>query len=350
MLPRAVLIPALVRNFAARSRAATGARRLITTMTTPGTAADEHKFKELRGGRIAKGIFDKCRVDAAALADAGWAPRLLSVSIGDEDASGMYIRNQKRIANKLGIEFEELDLPSTSSRGEVLATLAARNADPSVTGIIIQRPVPAHFDVKEVQQAVHPMKDVEGMHPASLGQVVYNEADLAPCTAKAAVELLRATGLSLPGLQCVVVGHSEIVGKPISFLLLSEGCTVTICNHMTHNLAQHTRQADALFVAVGKAGLVSADMVKPGAAVIDVGINQSAEGGVVGDVDFESVLPVAGWLTPVPGGVGTVTTAMLMANTIVAAQRQQRHYEAAFGPEHVQTNAAMSTSHAVGRA
>ena len=181
------------------------------------------------------------------------------------------------------------------------------------------------------------------MHPASLGQVVYNEADLAPCTAKAAVELLKATKLSLPGLQVVVVGHSEIVGKPISFLLMSEGCTVTICHHMTRNLAQHTRSADALFVAVGVPGLIDGDMVKPGAAIIDVGINQLDDGSIVGDVDYDSVLPLAGWVTPVPGGVGTVTTAMLMQNTIVAAKRQLKHYEAAFGPGHVATNAAMSS-------
>mmetsp|Transcript_17527 Transcript_17527/g.24595 ORF Transcript_17527/g.24595 Transcript_17527/m.24595 type:complete len:197 (-) Transcript_17527:49-639(-) len=196
------------------------------------------------------------------------------------------------------------------------------------------------------------------MHPASLGQLVYNEADLAPCTAKAAVELLKQTGLTLPGLQVVVVGHSEIVGKPISFLLLSEGCTVTVCHHLTRNLGQHTRQADALFVAVGKAGLVTGDMIKPGAAVIDVGINQvldknsngSKPGSkpvgksFVGDVNYETALPVAGWITPVPGGVGTVTTAMLMNNIVVAAQRQQKHYRAGFGPHHTSTNVAMMST------
>eukprot|EP00937_MAST-01D_sp_MAST-1D-sp2_P005974 g5974.t1 len=274
---------------------------------------------------------------------AATAAVLLSICIGDNPASHVYIRNQKRIANKLDIKFQELDLPASTSRGELLAAVASHNCDPRTTGIIIQRPVPDHFDIKEVQQAVHPLKDVEGMHPASLGQVVYNEADLAPCTAKAAVELLKATQLTLPGLQVVIVGHSEIVGKPISFLLMSEGCTVTICHHMTRNLAQHTRQADALFVAVGKPGLIQADMVKPGAAVIDVGINQLEGGGIVGDVDYASVLPVAGWVTPVPGGVGTVTTAMLMQNTIVAATRQQKQYEAAFGPGHIATNAAMMT-------
>lgn len=307
-------------------------------------SADTYKHKELRGGKIAKRIFDEVRVGALEMSEAGWTPKLLSVSIGDEDESKLYIRNQKRIAEKLGIDFEELQLPATTSRGELLASIGARNADPRTTGIIVQRPVPASFDIKEVQQAIHPMKDVEGMHPHSLGQVVYNEADLAPCTAKAAVEMLKETGLSLPGLEVVVVGHSEIVGKPIGFLCMSEGCTVTTCHHMTKNLTHHTRQADVIFVAVGKAGLIQADMVKPGAVVIDVGINALPNGKWCGDVDYKNVLPIAGWITPVPGGVGTVTTACLMQNTLVAAQRQRNHYEAAFGPGHSENNLSMQTS------
>ncbi len=147
------------------------------------------------------------------------------------------------------------------------------NADPRVTGIIIQRPVPAHIPIKALQSAIHPLKDVEGMHPASIGNIVYNQLDLAPCTAAASVELLKETGLDLKGLEVVVVGHSEIVGKPIAFLLMSEGATVTVCHHMTRSVAAHARRADALFVAVGKPRLIKADMVKPGAAVIDIGIN-----------------------------------------------------------------------------
>lgn len=173
------------------------------------------------------------------------------------------------------------------------------------------------------------------MHPASIGNIVYNEVELGPCTAMASVELLKRTGLQLSGLEVVVVGHSEIVGKPIAFLLMSEGATVTVCHHMTRNLAVHSRRADAVFVAVGKPGLITGNMVKPGAAVIDIGINQvtlpDGSSKVVGDVDYDSVLPVCGWITPVPGGVGPVTVAVLLRNAVIGAQRQRKHYERLFG-------------------
>ena len=178
-----------------------------------------------------------------------------------------------------GIDFEERRFPADITAGELEAAIHGLNADPRVTGIIIQRPVPAHIPIKTLQAAVHPLKDVEGMHPASIGNIVYNQLDLAPCTAAASVELLKETGLDLKGLEVVVVGHSEIVGKPIAFLLMSEGATVTVCHHMTRSVAAHARRADALFVAVGKPRLIKADMVKPGAAVIDIGINSEIGAG-----------------------------------------------------------------------
>jgi methylenetetrahydrofolate dehydrogenase (NADP+)/methenyltetrahydrofolate cyclohydrolase len=203
-----------------------------------------------------------------------------------------------------------------------------------VTGIIIQRPAPKHIALRVLQAAVSPMKDVEGMHPASIGNIVYNQLDLAPCTAAASVELLKSTGLSLEGLEVVVVGHSEIVGKPIAFLLMSAGATVTVCHHMTRSVAMHARRADALFVAVGRPRLIDGSMVKPGAAVIDIGINAVVEPDgtrhVVGDVDYDSVKEVAAWITPVPGGVGPVTVAILLRNTVTALRRQKAVYEAAF--------------------
>jgi methylenetetrahydrofolate dehydrogenase (NADP+)/methenyltetrahydrofolate cyclohydrolase len=209
--------------------------------------------------------------------------------------------------------FEEKNFRSDTTQAEIQATLHALNADPRVTGIILQRPVSDHISIKALQSTIHPLKDVEGMHPTSIGNIVYNQLDLAPCTAAASVELLRATGLDLKGLEVVVIGHSEIVGKPIAFLLMSEGATVTVCHHMTRSVAAHARRADALFVAVGKPKLVHADMVKPGAAVIDIGINMVAGPDgverVVGDVDTEAVMEVASWVTPVPGGVGPVTVA-----------------------------------------
>jgi len=195
--------------------------------------------------------------------------------------------------------------------------------------------VPNTLDLEELENAIHHIKDVEGMSSSNIGNIVYGDSSLGPCTSLASVELLRSTGLNLRGLEVVVVGHSEIVGKPIALLLVEELATVTICHHGTRNLTYHTRQADALIVAVGKPGLITADMVKPGAAVIDIGINQvdvalpdgTHTTKIVGDVDYESVHEVAGWITPVPGGVGPMTVAMLLRNTVVATERQKQHYE-----------------------
>jgi methylenetetrahydrofolate dehydrogenase (NADP+)/methenyltetrahydrofolate cyclohydrolase len=226
--------------------------------------------------------------------------------------------------------------PAASTEAEVLAVIQTLNADPRVTGIILQRPVPSHLDLDHLQNAIHPHKDVEGMTPANIGNIVYGNATLGPCTALASVEMLKSTGLDLHGLEVVIVGHSEIVGKPIALLLMEELATVTICHHGTRNLPLHTRRAEALFVAVGRPGLVTADMVKPGAAVIDIGINQVTEDGpdgphnrVVGDVDFDSVHQVAGWITPVPGGVGPMTVAMLLRNAVTTLETQKAGYERA---------------------
>ncbi|MGB3643109.1 MAG: bifunctional 5,10-methylenetetrahydrofolate dehydrogenase/5,10-methenyltetrahydrofolate cyclohydrolase, partial [Mesorhizobium sp.] len=251
------------------------------------------------------------------------------------EAVGVYVRNQRAKAEQAGIGFEERNFPADLTAAELEAAIHGMNADPRVTGIIIQRPVPRHIPIKAIQAAVHPLKDVEGMHPASIGNIVYNELDLAPCTAAASVELLKETGLDLKGLEVVVVGHSEIVGKPIAFLLMSEGATVTVCHHMTRSVAAHARRADALFVAVGKPRLIKADMVKPGAAVIDIGINtETGPDGkerIVGDVDTDSVKEVASWITPVPGGVGPITVSILLRNTMVALSRQRALYQATYG-------------------
>lgn len=289
----------------------------------------------LKGAPVAARILDSVREEAAEATAAGWPPTLVSITVGDVGAVDVYVRNQRRNAEKAGIGFIERPFAATVTAGELEAAIAGMNADPRVTGIIIQRPVPDHIPTKALQAAIHPLKDVEGMHPASIGNIVYNQLDLAPCTAAASVELLKATGLDLEGLEVVVVGHSEIVGKPIAFLLMSEGATVTVCHHMTRSVAAHARRADALFVAVGKPRLIRADMVKPGAAVIDIGINieTGADGKsrVVGDVDTQSVREVASWITPVPGGVGPVTVAILLRNTMVALKRQRQLYETTYG-------------------
>ncbi|RJG46323.1 MULTISPECIES: bifunctional 5,10-methylenetetrahydrofolate dehydrogenase/5,10-methenyltetrahydrofolate cyclohydrolase [unclassified Mesorhizobium] len=291
----------------------------------------------LKGAPVAARIIAQVRAAADKAVEEGFPPRLVSITVGDVAAVDVYVRNQRAKAELGGIDFEERRFPQETTAAELEAAIHGMNADPRVTGIIIQRPVPAHIPIKAIQAAVHPLKDVEGMHPASIGNIVYNEIELAPCTAAASVEMLKATGLDLKGLEVVVVGHSEIVGKPIAFLLMSEGATVTVCHHMTRSVAAHTRRADALFVAVGKPRLIKGDMVKPGAAVIDIGINaETAPDGstrIVGDVDTDSVKDVASWITPVPGGVGPVTVAILLRNTMVALNRQRALYQSTYATE-----------------
>ncbi|HTI66347.1 MAG TPA: bifunctional 5,10-methylenetetrahydrofolate dehydrogenase/5,10-methenyltetrahydrofolate cyclohydrolase [Caulobacteraceae bacterium] len=295
------------------------------------------RSRDLLGKDLRDRIVGEVRQATDELKAAGWNAKLISVTVGDTSAVELYVRNQSRWAEKAGITFEERNFPETITQEELDASLRALNADPRVTGVIIQRPAPKHISLRALQTAVGPMKDVEGMHPTSIGNIVYNQLDLAPCTAAASVELLKSTGLTLEGLEVVVVGHSEIVGKPIAFMLMSAGATVTVCHHMTRSVAAHARRADALFVAVGRPKLIDASMVKPGAAVIDIGINAvtDAEGNhkVVGDVDYDSVKDVASWITPVPGGVGPVTVAMLLKNTVTALRRQKAVYEAAFAAD-----------------
>ena len=252
-------------------------------------------------------------------------PSLVSILVGDVPEAAVYVRNQARGAEQSGMPFEQINWPSDITQEECKARLLALNNDPKVLGIILQRPVPEHINVRSLQSAIHPLKDVEGMNPASIGNIVYSDVALAPCTAAASVALIKETGLKLEGLEVVMIGHSEIVGKPAAMMLMAEGCTVTVCHHMTRSVAMHSRRADVVVVAVGKAHFVNQDMIKPGAVVIDIGINQidTPEGPkIVGDVDTDSVINIAGWITPVPGGVGPVTVAILMRNAMVAHKRQ----------------------------
>ena len=252
-------------------------------------------------------------------------PSLVSILIGDVPEAAVYVRNQARGADQAGMPFKQVNWSSDITQDECKTRILALNDDPKVLGIILQRPVPDHINVRSLQSAIHPLKDVEGMNPASIGNIVYSDVALAPCTAAASVALIKETGLKLEGLEVVMIGHSEIVGKPIAMMLMAEGCTVTVCHHMTRSVAMHSRRADVVVVAVGKAHLVKQDMIKPGAVVIDIGINQidTPEGQkIVGDVDTDAVINIAGWITPVPGGVGPVTVAILMRNAMVAHKRQ----------------------------
>lgn len=284
-----------------------------------------------------KAIAAKLRSQVAAQANAlkaqGWQPSLMSISVGDSAAAEIYVRNQKKQAESAGVSFEARSYPADISLEQLSGVIQGLNSDPNVNGIIIQRPLPSHIPVKVLQKAVHPLKDVEGMHPASIGNIVYNDLALGPCTAVASVEILKSLPLKMEGLDVTVIGHSEIVGKPIAFLLMGLGATVTVCHHMTRSVAMHSRAADAVFVAVGKPGLVTGDMLKPGAALIDIGINrvQTPDGPrTVGDADFDSCAAVAGWITPVPGGVGPVTVATLMKNAVLATRMQMDHYRESY--------------------
>lgn len=293
--------------------------------------------KIIRGRKMSRHIREEIKQRVGYLRKAGWVPHLASLELGDNPAAELYIRNQKRVASKLGIEFENRKFAHHITQREMLAAVRSMNVDPRITGIILQRPVPHHIDLQQLQSAITPTKDVEGMHPFNIGKVVYDDFVLGPCTSIACVEILKATGLELRGLEVVVVGHSEIVGKPLGLHLMAELATVTVCHHGTRNLSTHTRRADAVFVAVGKPGLITGEMIKPGAAVIDIGINQvevtDEEGNTkkvtVGDVDFDSVHEVAGWITPVPGGVGPVTLSILMRNVVAAVEQQRATYEKA---------------------
>ncbi len=288
----------------------------------PDTAFTDNRLIDGRavGARILDEVLDYTTQHAGRIG------RLVSISIGDTPEVQVYIRNQARAAAKAGLAFDEQHWPGDISQDDCKARLLEMNDDGSVLGVILQRPVPNHINVRSLQSAIHPLKDVEGMNPASIGNIVYSDVALAPCTAAASVELIKETGLSLEGLEVVMIGHSEIVGKPAAMMLMAEGATVTVCHHMTRSVAMHSRRADVVVVAVGKAHFIGPDMIKPGAAVIDIGINQiEAEDGsvrIVGDVDTDAVRDTAGWITPVPGGVGPVTVAILMRNAIVAHQRQ----------------------------
>ncbi len=271
----------------------------------------------LDGKQMAQQMRSKLREARQAL---GPRPiRLVSIEVGQHSAAAIYVRNQQRSATEVGVDMEVRNLPEDTTEAQVVKVIQDLNRRVEVAGILVQRPLPAGIDPRAVQSAIAAHKDVEGMHPANMGSILYREPVLPPCTAAAAQELILQSGRDLHGTETVVVGHSEIVGKPIAILLLHRLSTVTVCHIGTRNLVEHTKRADILVVAVGKAGLVHGEMIKPGACVIDVCINQTADGRIVGDVHFASAVEVAGHITPVPGGVGPVTVAMLRRNTLRAA-------------------------------
>lgn len=257
----------------------------------------------------------------AALKARGVQPGLAVVLVGDDPASQIYVRNKERACQELSLHSETIRLPADTTQAALEAQIDRLNADPRIHGILVQLPLPAGLDEEAALARILPEKDVDGFHAVNAGKLMTGADGVIPCTPKGILYMLKASGVPLAGKEAVVIGRSNIVGKPVAMLLLRENCTVTICHSRTENLPAVTRRGDILIAAVGKAGFVTANMVKPGAAVVDVGINR-VDGKVVGDVDFAAVFQVAGWISPVPGGVGKMTIGMLMENTIAAAEKK----------------------------
>jgi len=275
------------------------------------------------GKAVAQRVTDEVRADVAAFVAAGHAPPGLAVVlVGDNAASQVYVRNKRKTTDAVGMRSLALDLPAGASERELLALVDRLNADSGVHGILVQLPLPPSVDPERVIERFDPKKDVDGFHPYNVGRLVLKMPTLRPCTPYGCMRLLAETGEDLVGKHAVVIGQSNIVGRPMALELLMARCTVTICHSATRDLPGIVRQADIVVAGVGKPRFVPGTWIKPGAIVIDVGINRLPDGKLCGDVDFESVQAVAGWLTPVPGGVGPMTIATLLANTLRAARWQ----------------------------
>ncbi|MFC4078219.1 bifunctional methylenetetrahydrofolate dehydrogenase/methenyltetrahydrofolate cyclohydrolase FolD [Salinithrix halophila] len=274
----------------------------------------------LDGKAIAAQIKNEMKQQAGDLAQGGVRPGLAVVLVGNNPASEAYVRGKVRDCEEVGIYSELIRLPEEISEEELLAEVERLNGNPAIHGLLVQLPLPDHISSDRVIAAIRPEKDVDSFHPLNVGRLATGLPSLLPCTPHGIIEMLKRTGISLAGKHAVVVGRSNIVGKPVSLLLQKENATVTMCHSRTRDLASHTRQADILIAAVGRLHLIKAEHVKPGAIVIDVGMNRNEEGKLTGDVDFESVCPLTSYITPVPGGVGPMTRAMLLVNTCKAAQ------------------------------
>jgi methylenetetrahydrofolate dehydrogenase (NADP+)/methenyltetrahydrofolate cyclohydrolase len=274
----------------------------------------------LDGKALAAQVRAEVKEQVARLAERGTRPGLAVILAGENAASSVYVRNKTRACEEAGVRSQQIDYPASVTQEKLIERIRELNADPAVHGILVQLPLPAHIDTLAVQRAVSPAKDADGFHPENLGALMAGAPRFVPCTPAGILRLIEHAGIALAGRRAVVIGRSSIVGKPLALLLLQKDTTVAICHSRTTDLASLTREADILVAAAGRAKLVGAAMVKPGACVIDVGINRLADGTLAGDVDFAAVREVAGWITPVPGGVGPMTIAMLLENCLKAAQ------------------------------
>jgi methylenetetrahydrofolate dehydrogenase (NADP+)/methenyltetrahydrofolate cyclohydrolase len=278
----------------------------------------------LDGAAIAHEVLAELKPRIAALEQRAIRPGLATVVVGNNAASRTYVRNKVRACMEVGVHAEVHELDVHCGENAVIDKVDALNRDPRIHGIIVQLPLPNDVDARRVLQSVALEKDVDGFNWCNLGAIVDGTPRLVPCTPLGVIKMLERAGVPVEGKHAVVIGRSSIVGKPMALLLISRGATVTVCNSKTAHLSSHTQSADILVTAAGRAGLVTGDMVKPGAVVIDVGINRLPDGKLTGDVDFESVRQTAGAISPVPGGVGRMTVAMLVANTVLAAERMRR--------------------------
>lgn len=274
------------------------------------------------GKEVAKSIRLELANEVQELINRGVRPGLAVILVGEDPASHSYVKGKERGCEEVGIYSEVIRYPESITQAELLHKIEELNQNPNIHGILVQLPLPRHISEKAVIDAIHPEKDVDGFHPISVGNMMIGNDALLPCTPHGIVELIKRTGAEIAGKHVVVVGRSNIVGKPVSLLLLQENATVTICHSRTQNMADITRQADILVVAVGKAQMIGKEYVKPGAIVIDVGVNRIESGKLVGDVMFAEVAEVASYITPVPGGVGPMTITMLLQNTVKAAKKQ----------------------------
>ena len=277
--------------------------------------------KIISGKAVSAEVRQRIAEETAELKQKGITPGLAVILVGDDPASQVYVRNKEKACAEVGFYSELHALPEQTTEEALLALVRQLNNDAKIHGILVQLPLPAHLDAQQVIETISPDKDVDAFHPVNVGGLVTGTNRFAPCTPAGIMELLHSAGISVSGKRCVVIGRSNIVGKPMALLLLRENGTVTICHSHTRQLAEICREADILVAAVGRPHFVTAEMVKPGAAVIDVGMDRDAAGKLCGDVDFAAVEPVAGYITPVPGGVGPMTIAMLMQNTLTAARR-----------------------------
>ncbi|MDQ0569817.1 methylenetetrahydrofolate dehydrogenase (NADP+)/methenyltetrahydrofolate cyclohydrolase [Variovorax paradoxus] len=273
------------------------------------------------GNALAKTIRAKVAGRTAALKASGMNPALSIILVGSDPASQVYTKHKVNDSTETGLSATLETYPADMSEADLLNRIRALNDDPKVHGILVQLPLPRHMDSQKVIETISPTKDVDGFHVASAGALMTGAPGFWPCTPHGCMKMLESIGYDLRGKHAVVIGRSNIVGKPMAMMLLAQSATVTICHSATQDLAALTRQADVIVAAVGKRNLVTADMVKPGAVVIDVGMNRKEDGKLTGDVDFDGVKEVAGWITPVPGGVGPMTRAMLLLNTLEAAER-----------------------------